>query len=63
MAFFWIGNQLSVKHGEYGSTDDKDPWTTFLMDMREPIEVNISSLFFKNISLSSYLFNTFGQHF
>lgn len=37
MAFFWHGNQLFTKQGPTG---DKDKvWTTFLMDVREPLEV------------------------
>ncbi|RIA79159.1 histidine kinase-like ATPase, partial [Glomus cerebriforme] len=36
MAFFWRGNKLFTKQGP---TDDKDKvWTSFLMDMREPLE-------------------------
>jgi hypothetical protein len=41
MAFFWRHGQLTSKQGPTGE-DDK-VWTTFLMDMREPIEVNIHS--------------------
>lgn len=36
MAFYWRGNQLFTKQGQNKSTDD---WTTFLMDMKDPIEV------------------------
>ncbi|GES95293.1 hypothetical protein GLOIN_2v1834046 [Rhizophagus clarus] len=36
MAFYWRGNKLYTKQGEQKSTDD---WTTFLFDMREPIEL------------------------
>ncbi|CAI2168970.1 19326_t:CDS:10, partial [Funneliformis geosporum] len=36
MAFFWRGNQLSVKQGPTGEKDKA--WTTFLMDGREPME-------------------------
>jgi hypothetical protein len=39
MAFFWRGNQLFAKYGPTGDNDGV--WTTFLMDMREPLEVNI----------------------
>jgi len=41
MAFFWRENQLYTKQGPI---DDKDVgWTTFLMDTRELVEVNIHS--------------------
>ncbi|GES75149.1 hypothetical protein GLOIN_2v1834043 [Rhizophagus clarus] len=36
MAFYWRGNQLFTKQGQQKSNDD---WTTFLMDMKGPIEV------------------------
>ncbi|GBB83155.1 hypothetical protein RclHR1_00010037 [Rhizophagus clarus] len=36
MAFYWRGNQLFVKQAQTG--DDDKVWTTFLMDMREPLE-------------------------
>ena len=39
MAFYWRGNKLFTKHGERESTDDDDGLTTFLFEMREPIEV------------------------
>jgi hypothetical protein len=38
MAFYWRGNQLVTKHSRI---DNKDKtWTTFLMDLRVPEEVN-----------------------
>jgi hypothetical protein len=37
MAFYWRGNQLYTKQ----ANGDRDK-TIFLMDMREPIEVNIT---------------------
>ncbi len=38
MAFYWRGDHLFAG---YAPTDDVDRnWTTFLMDMREPVEVN-----------------------
>ncbi|RGB34624.1 hypothetical protein C1646_143658 [Rhizophagus diaphanus] len=37
MAFYWRGNQLFVKQAQTG--DDDKVWTTFLMDMREPLEI------------------------
>jgi hypothetical protein len=40
MAFYWRGNQLYTKQGPTDD-DDKD-WTTFFMDTREPLDVNIS---------------------
>ena len=45
MAFYWRGNQLFTKHGPTGEKDEG--WTTFLMDLREPIEVNIYSRLLK----------------
>ena len=39
MAFYWRGNQLFIKKGPTGEKDKG--WTTFLMDLREPMEVNI----------------------
>ncbi|GBB83158.1 hypothetical protein RclHR1_00010040 [Rhizophagus clarus] len=36
MAFYWRGNKLYTKQGERESTDN---WTTFLFDMREPIDL------------------------
>ena len=39
MAFLWQSNQLFTKSGPTGDNDNG--WTTFFMDMREPIEVNI----------------------
>jgi hypothetical protein len=41
MAFYWRGNQVFTKQGPIDDDDDKG-WTTFLMDTREPLEVNIS---------------------
>ena len=41
MAFYWRGNQLFARQGPIDEEDQV--WTTFLMDMREPIEVNIYS--------------------
>ncbi|GES75226.1 hypothetical protein GLOIN_2v1492674 [Rhizophagus clarus] len=42
MAFFWRHGQLTSKQGPTG--DDDKVWTTFLMDMREPIELpNVES--------------------
>jgi hypothetical protein len=43
MAFYWRGNQLFIKQAQTG--DDDKVWTTFLMDMREPLEVNIYSYY------------------
>jgi hypothetical protein len=42
MAFYWRENNLYTRHGEHESIDN---WTTFLFDMREPIEVNILFIF------------------
>jgi hypothetical protein len=39
MAFVWRGDQLFTKRGS--TNDGDDVWTTFLMDMRNPIDVNI----------------------
>jgi hypothetical protein len=39
MAFYWRGNQLFTKQGPTG--EKEKGWTTFLMDLREPMEVNI----------------------
>lgn len=39
MAFYWRGDQLFAKRGPIDDTDKS--LTTFLMDMREPTEVNI----------------------
>ncbi|RIA98330.1 hypothetical protein C1645_140577 [Glomus cerebriforme] len=36
MAFYWRGNQLFTKQAPTGDNDNV--WTTFLMDMREPLE-------------------------
>jgi len=46
MAFYWRGNQLFAKQAK---TSDSDRiWTTFLMDMRDPIEVKIySNIFYR----------------
>jgi hypothetical protein len=42
MDFSWRGNQLFTRFGPTG--DDDKVWTTFVMDMRKPIEVtNIHS--------------------
>ncbi len=38
MAFYWRGNQLFTKQGPTADEKEKD-WTTFLMDLREPMEV------------------------
>jgi hypothetical protein len=43
MAFNWRGNQLFTKQGQQKSTDD---WTTFLMDMKESIEVNVMIIYY-----------------
>ncbi|RIA98304.1 hypothetical protein C1645_812855 [Glomus cerebriforme] len=37
MAFYWRGNQLFAKQAPTGDNDRT--WTTFLMDMREPLEL------------------------
>jgi hypothetical protein len=42
MAFYWRENQLRTKKGPIIEDDDDKGWTTFLMDTREPLEVNIS---------------------
>ena len=46
MAFYWRGNQVFTKQGPID--DDDKGWTTFLMDTRVPIEVNIS---FKTVEI------------
>jgi hypothetical protein len=43
MAFYWRGNQLFTKQGQEKLTDD---WTTFLMDMKDLIEVILHDLHF-----------------
>jgi hypothetical protein len=53
MAFFWRGDQLYAKRGPTGEKDQT--WTTFLMDMREPIEVNIYHYIYVYIYIYNYL--------
>ena len=43
MAFYWRGNQLFTKKGLIDEIDEV--WTIFMMDMKDPIEVNIYSTF------------------
>ncbi|CAG8452410.1 537_t:CDS:10, partial [Dentiscutata heterogama] len=37
MAFYWQGDQLYVRHGPINNSDST--WTTFLMDMRNPLKL------------------------
>ncbi|CAG8597455.1 8335_t:CDS:2, partial [Racocetra persica] len=37
MAFYWQGDQLYVRHGPIDNSDST--WTTFLMDMRNPLKL------------------------
>jgi hypothetical protein len=61
MTLYWRENNLYTKQGERESDDD---WTTFLFDMREPIEVinyinllNLLNLLPKSLTILLFFIN------
>ncbi|RIA78934.1 hypothetical protein C1645_842030, partial [Glomus cerebriforme] len=59
MAFFWHDKQLFTKKGSIDVKDDG--WTTFLMDISEPMKINIYSNLLKNVEeFARFLANSLG---
>ncbi|RIB30618.1 hypothetical protein C2G38_2152060 [Gigaspora rosea] len=50
MTFYWQGDQLYVRHGPIKNSDSK--WTTFLMDVRNPLKLPNLDEFFRFLTTS-----------
>lgn len=51
MAFYFKGDQLFAKRADVPE-EDRDSWTSFLMDLREPMEIPDLNDFAKFLSTS-----------
>ena len=51
MAFYFKGDQLFAKRADVPE-EDRDSWTSFLMDLREPMEIPDLDDFAKFLSTS-----------
>ena len=51
MAFYFKGDQLFAKRADVPG-EDRDSWTSFLMDLREPMEIPDLDDFAKFLSTS-----------